>query len=142
MTIPFDESQEILKYIWERAFDSILAGEDLSLTSIRVNSFSENLDLKEAESLYKEYDLAYALFERFGFEDEVEKAQDIKQDISAHISKLLKESKLECRRCKYCGTKLAWNYPYGMCSDCHDKRFGRKFYYDADDDDFDDDFYQ
>lgn len=133
-TIPFDDNNEEIKYTWEKAVKLVINDEIVNMENLGIGMFPKNISLENAENLYKVYDLAYACIERFGESSESDKILKYKKKLSERISYLLENSKLEYRTCKYCGRKLAWNYPYGMCSQCHDNMYGRKY-------DFWDDFY-
>ena len=133
-TIPFDENNEDTRFTWEKAVRLVVNNKDVNLENLGIGMFPKNISLENAENLYKVYDLVYACIERFGKSSESDKILKYKKKLSERISYLLENSKLEYRTCKYCGRKLAWNYPYGMCSQCHDNMYGRRY-------DFWDDFY-
>ena len=93
---------------------------------MKVDPPHKDLSLTEAEQLYKQYDLAYAFTEKFGDETDSETILQYKKELSEIISEILKKSKLPFRTCKYCGRKLAWNFPYGVCADCYKSMHGRR----------------
>ena len=66
---------------------------------------------------------------KFGYSAESVKALEKKEEISKKIIEILKMQKLSGRKCKYCGKPLEWNYPYGMCNNCHEERYPRRSYY-------------
>ena len=138
ITIPFDEKNVNLMQIWNQCFHLVANKEKPTLQNMEVLDFSDSITLDYAEDLYKQYDLLYALFERFSKnEKEIDVILKQKHKLSQKIAEILKESKLPHRKCKYCGIKLAWNYPYGMCSRCHEERFPRRYNYnDWDDEEY------
>lgn len=133
ITIPFDDYNETLMVMWRTAFNLIQKHKKISISSLSVPSFNDGISLDKAEELYKLYDLTYSLLERFSKDkNEVREILEMKHDLSMKIAELLKESKLPHRKCKYCGKKLAWNYPYGMCNSCHDIYYPPRYNYDYD----------
>lgn len=142
ITIPFDEKNLELMTLWERAFSLVQKKEKLTIHKLMTPSFSEKISLEEAEALYKRYDLTYSLLEIFSKdENEINKILKLKHDLSMAIAELLKKAKLPHRTCKYCGKKLSWNYPFGMCSHCHDVRFPKYNRWNDYDDYNDEDFW-
>lgn len=126
ITIPFDEDDTDLRLFWNRLSRIVLTSGDISLHSMKVDPPHKDLSLTEAEQLYKQYDLAYAFTEKFGDETDSETILQYKKELSEIISEILKKSKLPFRTCKYCGRKLAWNFPYGVCADCYKSMHGRR----------------
>lgn len=128
ITIPFDEKNQELMTLWRRAFSLVQEKEKLTLSKLMTPLFPDDISLEEAEALYKKYDLTYSLLEKFSKdENEINNILKLKHDLSMAIAELLKKEKLPHRKCKYCGKKLSWNYPYGMCSRCHDSRFQSRY---------------
>lgn len=142
MMIPFDEKNPTLMEIWTRGFRLVKRKEKPTMQNLKAATFSNNISLDEAENLYKQYDLIYSLLEKFSKDEkEINKILQRKHDLSIKISEILKQSKLPHRSCKYCGRKLPWNHPYGMCERCHSERFPRRNRYNYWDDDYDDNFW-
>ena len=119
ISIPFAEDSRELLSVWSSAFDTVLDKGNVALSDMRLTSYVGDMSLQDAEGVYKEYDLAYAILSKFGNCNDMNAVLQIKQEISKHIADKLKASKLEPRRCKYCGAKLPWNYPYGMCENSY-----------------------
>ena len=141
ITIPFDDEKPDLLNLWYRVFSKVKNNEMITLDSLNIEDFDDAISLEDAENLYKRYDLAYACFEKFGVEKDVGTILLYKKELSKKISEILKSQKLPYRVCKYCGEKLDWDYPYGMCNSCYQERYGyRKYRYYDDDYDWDDDY--
>ena len=63
---------------------------------------------------------------KFGTEEEAEVILEYKKDLSGIIAELLKKSRLPFKACKYCGRRLRWNYPFGVCERCYKDMHGRR----------------
>lgn len=126
ITIPFDEDDKDLRMLWNRFSSLVLTEGRVSLSSMYILPPAQNLDLTDAEHLYKQYDLAYAFIEKFGDSSESGTILSYKKTLSGIIAEILKKSKLPYKTCKYCGRKLRWNYPYGVCAECYDSMRGRR----------------
>jgi ATP-dependent RNA helicase SUPV3L1/SUV3 len=122
ITIPFDEDDKELRYLWNSSVTLILRDGIFRLDRIDIEAPDSGLSLSEAEQLYKKYDLAYAFTEKFGDETESEIILHYKKELSEIITDILKESGLPFRTCKICGKKLRWNFPYGICPVCYDEK--------------------
>lgn len=90
----------------------------------------KNMSLNEMEQAYKICDLLYQYNTRFEHPEDTEEILNIKKELSKRILKELSSNGLKPRLCKYCGRELPWNYPYGMCQECHDSRYERNNFYD------------
>lgn len=126
ITIPFDEDDQELRQLWESYSAHVLYDGTISLTRMRIAPPAAGMTLNEAEALYKEYDLAYAFLVKFGTEEEAEIILEYKKDLSGVIAELLKKSRLPFKACKYCGHRLRWNYPFGICERCYSEMHGRR----------------
>lgn len=78
----------------------------------------EEMNMEDLENLYLKYDLIYAYLRKFNHRKWLKAVMELKRECSKRIIVLLKEQKLEARKCKCCKNTIAWNYPYGICSDC------------------------
>ncbi len=84
--------------------------------------FDDELDkmsMEELEDLYLVYDLIYAYLRKFDHRERMEDIILLKRDCSGRIIEFLRTQQLEGRKCRCCGTDLAWNYPYAKCEDCY-----------------------
>ena len=126
ITIPFDEDDKDLRLLWNSYSGHVLYDGIISLTRMRIAPPYSGMTLNEAEALYKQYDLAYAFLVKFGTEDEAEAILQYKKDLSGIIAELLKKARLPFKTCKYCGRRLRWNYPFGVCERCYKEMHGRR----------------
>ena len=124
ITIPFDERDERLLQLWHKAFQLVKWKEAVTLQNLNIRNFRKDIQLEEAERQYKEYDLVYACLEKYGNAADTETVMGYKQNLSKRISEILKSQKLPFRTCRYCGKKIAWNHPYGMCTECYEEEYG------------------
>ncbi|MBF0580347.1 hypothetical protein IM774_11320 [Erysipelotrichaceae bacterium RD49] len=100
------------------------------------NALSHN-NIENLTTLFALWDL-YSQYARMSEStSEQEYAQYKRHEIAYTVADLLLQPS-EGRTCKYCGKKLSWDYPYGMCQECHDEIYGPTPEDDDDDDDFDD----
>lgn len=126
ITIPFDEDDNDLRQLWNSWSGHVLYDGTISLTRMRTAPPLSGMTLNEAEALYKQYDLSYAFLVKFGTEEEAEVILEYKKDLSGIIAELLKKSRLPFKTCKYCGHRLRWNYPFGVCERCYKEMHGRR----------------
>ncbi len=120
ITIPFDEENPVLRTIWQEMFLDEMDG--------TVSSFEPeyayiprpiSANLQDLEFLYEKCDLIYYFCRTFRHEDCMPHLEEARREICQNIMRILAEQKLPGKRCKMCGTALPWNYPYGVCEDCH-----------------------
>ena len=130
-TIPFNEKGEEV-ILWDAMVKEELYGRRMSLKKAE-KMFplrDKNMSLNEMEQAYKICDLLYQYNTRFEHPEDTEEILNIKKELSKRILKELSSNGLKPRLCKYCGRELPWNYPYGMCQECHDSRYERNNFYD------------
>jgi ATP-dependent RNA helicase SUPV3L1/SUV3 len=131
ITIPFDEEDKELRLLWNRLAATVLSGNPVKLAGMMLELPYGSMSLTAAEKLYKEYDLAYAFIEKFGDKAESETILQYKKELSEIIAEILKTSKLPFKTCRYCGRKLRWNYPFGICAECYNAtRVRRRHHWD------------
>ncbi len=126
ITIPFDEEDKELRWLWNRLAATVVHGHPVKLAGMNLELPYKDMSLTAAEALYKKYDLAYAFIEKFGDKAESETVLQYKKELSEIIAEILKTSKLPFKTCKYCGRKLRWNYKFGICAECHNAARGRR----------------
>ena len=134
ITIPYNEEDVTLHGIWKRMYRHELEGTEFPIE----NSIPDvSGELEELEQSYRICDLLYTYSDRFGHSEHIEEIQKRKMELAEKIASELAKKKLKDRKCKYCGKILSWNYPYGMCNECHDQMYPsrRNNWYD---DNFDD----
>ena len=126
ITIPFDEEDKELRWLWNRLAATVVHGHPVKLAGMNLELPHKDMSLTAAEALYKKYDLAYAFIEKFGDKAESETVLQYKKELSEIIAEILKTSKLPFKTCRYCGRKLRWNYRFGICAECHNAARGRR----------------
>lgn len=131
VTIPFC-TDGVEKMVWNAMVNKELNGEIFTISEAETFHPIKNIqtNLNTMEQAYKICDLLYNYFTRFGHAEEVEALLMLKKELSDKIMKELSGHKLQSKKCKYCGKVLPWNYPYGMCNNCHDERYGRYWHDD------------
>ena len=80
------------------------------------------MTMEELEDLYLKYDLIYAYLRKFRHVKRLNAIMQLKKSCSEKIIDILKNQKLESRRCRKCKTPLPWNYPFGICGRCYGRR--------------------
>ena len=115
--IPFDESDQLLKSIWEQMFAAELAGEAREFRDM-YSLYGKGRDLQELEELYSVCDLVYYYCRVFNHPRELDDVAETRNRICSLIIDILKKQSLPGKRCRRCGKILPWNYPYGMCEEC------------------------
>ena len=86
----------------------------------------DEMDMEELENLYLKYDLIYAYLRKFNHRKWLTGIMELKRECSKKIINLLKNQKLEARKCKCCKKTIAWNYPFSICSECFNNQKQRK----------------
>ena len=135
ITVPFDEETYELKNLWKSIVRVETSGEKLNvekyIPQLRqdITSYGRG-SLDRLELNYKKCDLLYTYLRKFNpLESLMAKVSETKNNISKAIMHVLATQKLPAKTCKECGATLAWNYGYGICNDCYNKRKIR--YYDS-----------
>ena len=121
-TTPVDDKNDVLVNIFKHIARDILEGKELNLSQYTKNRswlYGTEKNLDKLEHDYKVYDLFYNLFRKFSDRKELPDILCKKKEISEKITSILASQALEPKKCKYCGKKLSWNYPYRMCQSCH-----------------------
>lgn len=129
-TTPVDDTNDALVNIFKYIARDILAGKELSLSQYTRNSswlYDKGKNLDKLEHNYKVYDLLYNLFRKFSDRKELPDILHKKKEISEKITSILASQALEPKKCKYCGKKLSWNYPYSMCQTCHTRMYPPRY---------------
>lgn len=123
-TTPFDTSNGSLMYLFHKFFMKIVKECEITLHDFyNLDSNYMPEELNDLEEEYKKLDLLYNLFRKAEKKEFLPDILKKKKDFSCKISKILTAQALKPRKCKFCGKPLLWNYPYGMCENCHDERF-------------------
>ena len=130
LCIPFDEEDPTLLAEWKNMYHAESTGRHYDVMQI----LPELLDpetctvnmLDRLEGDYRLCDLCYNYARRFLEEPEelLRTIQQRKDLISSGIIHVLSTQKLPGRKCKNCGKRLPWNWPYTICDRCYGSRSG------------------
>lgn len=121
ITIPFDSNNANLKNIWKTLFDDELNHRPYNYQRFlpEVYDHDQYQYLNTLEEDYKVCDLLYFYMARFHPMEEYEDISSRKKRISEQIVKILNRQKLTGKKCRYCGSNMPWNHPYGICEECY-----------------------
>ena len=89
----------------------------------KLEDIGSNLD--DLEEQFRLCDLLYNYCYRFRHPEFQQELMERKNQISERILHVLAQQKLRPRRCKICGKKLPWNYPFALCERCFRRRYQR-----------------
>ena len=128
LCIPFDEEDPTLLAEWKNMYHAETTGRHYDVMGI----LPELLDpesctvamLDRLEGNYRLCDLCYNYARRF-LEEPGELLRTIQQRkdlISSGIIHVLSTQKLPGRKCRQCGKRLPWNWPYAICDHCYRSR--------------------
>lgn len=123
-TMPINPEKDE-KTVWDEMVRQELGGKRLTLERAKCIFPLDGSNLTEMEQAYKICDLLYNYDRRFEHSEDIKAILKLKKDLSHRIMKQLSAKSLQPRRCKYCGKTLPWNYPYGICEECHDSMYPR-----------------
>lgn len=125
MSIPFDERNAEIYNLWKMLVKRYLNEDDIGFD---LDEFlSMDTQLAALEQNYRILDLYFSFSRCIGYDKDnfrkriVEKREKIATD----MMKLLSKPQNQTKKCRTCGVKLPWNYPYGLCNDCYS---ARRFY--------------
>ncbi|MBP5230811.1 MAG: helicase, partial [Clostridia bacterium] len=111
ITCPVDTKNSELVYYWKTCAAGILRDRGIPYPNYSLET------LESCERQYHALDIYYQLSRRIGLRASV---QEEKEKVCARIHEFLKTDKqLYLRRCSYCGKKLPWDFPFGMCEKCY-----------------------
>ena len=130
ITMPFDEENTALLSMWRLMCLEELKGNAFSIRNNIPVIRDKSLDVLEQQ--YRVCDLMYMYCDRFDRSKWIPHIISTKNRLSDEIVRQLSAQKLSQRKCRICGKPLRWNYPYSICDECHDKKFGRNddwYYY-------------
>ena len=123
--IPFDESDPLLKELWEQMFAAELNGVRRDFHDAYTLR-GKGRTLQDLEELYSVCDLVYYYDRVFDHPEELEDVSETRYKICGMIMEILKKQSLPGKRCRRCGKILPWNYPYGVCEECFGARAGQE----------------
>ena len=133
LMITFDEKNDSLLNIWLNMYRKAAAGEVFNVRGeagkIRVMPYIGSDYLAGLEEDHKTLDLLYGYARKFSPDNEIlALLMRKKLEISKKILSILSDTRLEGRRCRICGRKLPWDYPYGICKKCYQGKDFRNGY--------------
>jgi len=119
--IPFDAKNSDLLREWLEYVKCYLAGaRRLSIPVERITT------LDAMEQYYQSLDLYYSFCKTMNIPMNKSAVMRSKYETSDKIQELLKDRmKSMGRKCRRCGVKLPWDYPFGICENCHMRRYYR-----------------
>jgi ATP-dependent RNA helicase SUPV3L1/SUV3 len=130
LCIPFDEEDPALLAEWKNMYHAECAGRHFDVEAI----LPELIDpesctvamLDRLEGDYRLCDLCYNYARRFleNADALLQTIQQRKDLISSGIIHVLSTQKLPGRKCRLCGKRLPWDWPYAVCDPCHRSRGG------------------
>lgn len=123
INMPFSENNYHLMSLWKCMFDSECHGQKMDFSN-RYSYIPEpkKENLQELEKLYQELDLVYYYLRACNHDEDLDRINELRNTVSQNLIKILTKDRFSKRTCKYCKTKLPWNYPYGMCEKCYDSQ--------------------
>ena len=125
LCIPFDEEEPDLLTDWKDMYHAEAAGRHFDVEGILPGLMDPEsctvAMLDRLEANYRRCDLCYNYARRFLEEPEelLRTIQQRKDLISAGIIHVLSTQKLPGRKCRQCGKRLPWNWPYSICDRCY-----------------------
>jgi hypothetical protein len=112
--IPFDEGNIVLVRQWYDYVKTYVENGFFAMPELRFET------LEELEFYYKALDLYYSFCKTMGIEFNKEKIMRLKYQTSEKIHEILKTSiKKMQKKCRKCGVKLAWDFPFAICEKCY-----------------------
>lgn len=118
--LPFSSREPELKEQWLKTLDSHLSGRELPEPLIKRKS------LEDLELTYKAIGLHLLFLYKLDKRTEAHYWERIREEISDEVHEHLKnEVKNYQNKCKRCGKKLPYDFPYPICNSCHASRYRR-----------------
>ena len=130
LCIPFDEEDPTLLAEWKNMYHAESSGGHYDVEQILPPLLDPEsctvAMLDRLEGSYRLCDLCYNYARRFLEEPEalLTTIQQRKDLISSGIIHVLSTQKLPGRKCRMCGKRLPWNWPYAICDRCFHSRGG------------------
>lgn len=119
---PVNVQNDALMMMWHTMLNSVILGIPYTCPAWLNREVPEKADLGDLEQWYKACDLLYYYKTRYE-RDNFQWVSAKKNEISKKIIEILDQQKLQPRKCGSCGKTLEWNYPYGICQKCYNKRY-------------------
>jgi ATP-dependent RNA helicase SUPV3L1/SUV3 len=123
ISFSIDAKDENVHDCWIYCYRCLAAGSQANLDELisdadpdRIPTSNERM--QALESAYRMYDFLYAYALAFETEEDAERILEKKRRISSQLLDILDDGRFQSKRCKRCGKKLPWIYPYGICDSC------------------------
>lgn len=117
-TIPFSDDNERLFELWKSYCLNFAKGKKVLSKPILS---SDNLDIME--EYYKMLDLYYSFSKNFDLKIDLDWLNQTKTEIANKINNILVNQTIkQGRKCTCCGKSLPWDFPYGLCNSCFEKK--------------------
>lgn len=115
--LPFSSGEKSLTNQWLRTMEAIINNDELPEPIIKKGS------LDEIELSYKAIGLYLLFLYRLGRKTEAIYWERLRKEISDEANDHLKSAiNTYKKKCKRCGRKLPYDYPYGICDRCYNSR--------------------
>lgn len=112
--LPFSTNESKLKEQWRRTMFALVNGTELPEPVIKRGN------LEELELSYKAIGLHLLFLYRLDRKTEAHYWERVREEISDGVhEKLRTEVKKMEKKCRNCGKRLVWNFPYKICDQCH-----------------------
>lgn len=124
ITIPFDVRSEQLMSLWEELADITLSGRRADFYALKPKvSLSDytSVNMELLEMAYKECDLLYAYFRKFGYPEYLKPTMLFKDQISDAIIIILKKQNFSRKTCRRCGRTLSFLSVSNLCERCYEQ---------------------
>lgn len=116
LQIPFSAYEDILADQWKQVLMSLVNRTDMP------DPFVQKETLEELELSYKSVELHLMFLYRLNKPTEAYYWERVKKEIADDIHYWLSHNmKAVVKKCRQCGRKLDWDYPYSICQACYDQ---------------------
>ena len=125
LQIPFSTKDHELAAQWKQNMFNISYNKELLEPIIKKET------LEELELSYKSVELHLMFLYRLNQPTEAYYWERVKKELSEDIHQWLKQNMHTFhKKCKDCNRSLEWDYPYGICQKCYNKRYS--YFYNED----------
>lgn len=124
ITIPVDIRSMELMTLWRDLADLQIAHRPIDFYDLRPDVDFRDYSARNMERLelaYKECDLLYAFFRKFGYIQYLEPTMRFKDQIASTIIICLKKENYQRRTCRRCGRPLSFLSVSNLCNRCYER---------------------
>lgn len=124
ITIPVDLRQMELMDLWRDLADLTISRRPIDFYDLRPNVNFRDYSAQNMERLelaYKECDLLYAFFRKFGYIQYLEPTMRFKDQIASTIIIILKKENYSRKTCRRCGRTLSFLSTSNLCDRCFER---------------------